>query len=413
MSRNKICVYTAITGNYDKLKEVEKEEGIDYICFTNNKNLKSKTWHIEYIETNEDLSNLLLARKYKILIPSMIKENYNISLWIDGAVIIKGSIHEFISQKCDIDNFSLACFKHSQRDCVYDEAAAIIKFKKDKIENVKKIIDYLKQNEYPKHCGLNETTILVRRHDSKELDDAMMLWYEFVAHYCPRDQLSFNYSIEKTGLKIKNIDGIVFNNDFFGWQMHISNHELQEVRVFYGEYQNIYHDIYEDILVKKIDKHTYSIRFKSLKDTNLLVINIGKNFGKILSVLNAEKFSKVDVFPYVKANKYKVLLYDDVFLYIYCDTLRNDNIAINIKLEEMTSEFDKIILADVLSTYHYMKIERDNMIKGISELNKYLETQIGLLNEHCNYLEGQLKIFENSILCKLYRKLFYILKKND
>ena len=35
MGEKKICVYTCITGSYDDLQPVEKEEGIDYICFTN------------------------------------------------------------------------------------------------------------------------------------------------------------------------------------------------------------------------------------------------------------------------------------------------------------------------------------------------------------------------------------------
>ena len=65
---NKICVYTCITGEYDDLKEIKNvEKNIDYYCFTNNKKIKSKTWNVVYIEDNE-LSNLLLARKTKIMI---------------------------------------------------------------------------------------------------------------------------------------------------------------------------------------------------------------------------------------------------------------------------------------------------------------------------------------------------------
>ena len=40
--KNKICVYTCITGDYDNPKEILKlEKGIDYYCFTNNKKIKS------------------------------------------------------------------------------------------------------------------------------------------------------------------------------------------------------------------------------------------------------------------------------------------------------------------------------------------------------------------------------------
>ena len=38
----RIVVYTAITGNYDELKEpIFIDQNIDYVCFTNNKNIKS------------------------------------------------------------------------------------------------------------------------------------------------------------------------------------------------------------------------------------------------------------------------------------------------------------------------------------------------------------------------------------
>ena len=45
--KEKICVYTCMTGNYDSIKEIPKKEaGIDYYCFTNNKNVKSNTWKV-------------------------------------------------------------------------------------------------------------------------------------------------------------------------------------------------------------------------------------------------------------------------------------------------------------------------------------------------------------------------------
>ena len=59
---NKICVYTCITGNYYDLKEVNKEEGIDYFCFTNNKTISSNSWNVIYIE-NKELDNQRLSRK--------------------------------------------------------------------------------------------------------------------------------------------------------------------------------------------------------------------------------------------------------------------------------------------------------------------------------------------------------------
>ena len=67
---------------------------------------------------------------------------------------------------------------------------------------------------------------------------------------------------------------------------------------------------------------------------------------------------------------------------------------------------DQIILEKVLSKYHYDKIKRDNMIMGLSDYNSYLKNQYNYLEEHNKYVEQELNIFEKSILCKLYRKVY-------
>lgn len=43
VKNKKIVIYTAFTGNYDNLKEPEYiDENCDYVCFTDNPNIKSK-----------------------------------------------------------------------------------------------------------------------------------------------------------------------------------------------------------------------------------------------------------------------------------------------------------------------------------------------------------------------------------
>ena len=93
---NKICVYTCITGDYDNLHEIEHpEKNIDYYCFTNNKNLKSKTWQIIQIKDNK-LDNVRLARKIKILGHPKINKKYEIDVWSDANVIWQKTISSFI-----------------------------------------------------------------------------------------------------------------------------------------------------------------------------------------------------------------------------------------------------------------------------------------------------------------------------
>lgn len=54
---NSTVVYTCITGDYDRLNDpVVVGNGIDYVCFTDSKNVNSKIWKTRPIP--DDLLNL-------------------------------------------------------------------------------------------------------------------------------------------------------------------------------------------------------------------------------------------------------------------------------------------------------------------------------------------------------------------
>ena len=66
---NKNVCYTCIIGNYDTLKDPKYiTDNFDYICFTNNKNLKSNIWTIKYIDVsfNDKISQIKFQRYLKV-----------------------------------------------------------------------------------------------------------------------------------------------------------------------------------------------------------------------------------------------------------------------------------------------------------------------------------------------------------
>src|SRR4051794_37365019 len=81
--QNKIVVYTAITDNYDHLYEpLYKCDKFDYVCFTDNPNLKSDFWKIKTFQhCNYDATRK--ARYVKIL-PHLFFQDYNYSVWVDA-----------------------------------------------------------------------------------------------------------------------------------------------------------------------------------------------------------------------------------------------------------------------------------------------------------------------------------------
>lgn len=230
---NKICVYTCITGDYDNLHEIEHpEKNIDYYCFTNNKNLKSKTWQIIQIKDNK-LDNVRLARKIKILGHPKINKKYEIAVWSDANVIWQKPISSFIQNF--FKNDTIAIFKHHMRSNVYDEAIACLKLRKDNKDIIQKTLNYYQSVGYPDNNGLCESTVFIKNTQKPQVAETMQIWFDMVKRFSRRDQLSFNYAIWKTNLKVDYISANVWDNPWFTTSKHNpSTLEIAGCSVYYG-----------------------------------------------------------------------------------------------------------------------------------------------------------------------------------
>ena len=200
--KKKIIVYTAIFGNYSGLVEQPKLENVDYICYTDSKDLKSKTWQIVNVSPPIKDDNTRSSRYYKILPHKHLNEAYDISVYIDGNILILKDFSDLITEK--LDNANMACFDHNHtdgdaRNCIYKEYEGILELNilsgifKDNPEIMKKQIEGFKAMGYPKDNGLIASGILIRKHFNKEVIDLMEAWWHIVMNQSKRDQLSFNY----------------------------------------------------------------------------------------------------------------------------------------------------------------------------------------------------------------------------
>ena len=196
----KLCVYTCITGNYDSIKEIEDlnlNEKIDFICYTNNKKLKSRTWKVVYVE-DDKLTNVQLARKIKILGTEELRD-YDITVWMDGDIQWKTPIRDFIKKYVDLKTYDLVGFKHWERKSVAEELLANYEIEKIGVEEALKIQNFYKETDFKDDNGLIETTVLFRDFNNKRLQKAMDKWFDFIVNLTHRDQLSFNYVEYLTG----------------------------------------------------------------------------------------------------------------------------------------------------------------------------------------------------------------------
>ena len=212
----KIVVYTAIFGDYSGLIEQPIQEGVDYICYTD-QNLKSKIWEVKKIDLPVENDNTRSNRYLKILAHKHLQE-YDYSVYIDSNVLVIGDIKELVNKY--LYRYPMACFDHNQnfkdpRDCIYDEYEAIIKLgeKKGKYKHdpevMKKQMDFVKQQGYPEHNGLISASTLVRKHNDPTVIQLMEDWWNLVNTQSRRDQLSFNYVAWKNSFTYEIIPGDV------------------------------------------------------------------------------------------------------------------------------------------------------------------------------------------------------------
>ena len=332
----RICVYTCITGDYDNLKEIKnKEKNIDYYCFTNNKNIKSKTWKVEYIE-DKKLSNIILARKTKILGTDYINNNYDILLWMDAAVEFKKPINDFINEYFSDDD-SFACFKHGLRKKISEEMNACLRFRKENIDNIEKLKKFYLKEKYPDDNGLIESTVYIKRPKDEKVKETMQLWFEMVNDYTKRDQLSFNYCIFKTKLKVRWIDEYVFNNDWFKWHEHSSNKIKEEYMIYYNDI-NKYDYKYQQVGKYKIRNNEYVIDDIVKFDSNKIYIEIS-NIPLIKYKIECDY--EIEYENTIDYENYKVFFKIPGFVFIKGKFKKGDRLFLKIKFDTF-EEYEKM-----------------------------------------------------------------------
>ena len=202
-------IYTAITGGKGILKDNQNKENARLVAFTE---LKSQSWEIRkplniFVDPNRN------AKIYKVLPQQFLDCEY--SLWIDASITLLVPLQNLIDRF--LRDSDIAMFKHYKRNCIYDEAKVCRKMKLDDPEIIDRQMEKYKKEGYPAKNGLNEGTIILRRH-TKKIEEFNNLWWSEISSGSRRDQLSLNYCLWKLRLRPATFPMTVYNNDMFSFQ---------------------------------------------------------------------------------------------------------------------------------------------------------------------------------------------------
>ena len=224
-----IVVYTAVFNDYDVLLQPKvMPSNVDFICFTYKKDIAKGVWE-PYLINEYDTSPKLMSGKVKTL-PHQFFSEYDYSVWVDGNIHIIGDIRYILEERLQEQNTNMAIPLHPRRNCIYDEAEACIALDKADPEEIHAQMERYRNLGFPEEYGLSETRILLRKHNKKEVVEAMETWWKEYKKGAERDQLSFEFAAWKCNFEYKNWVVDYENSEYFRLYPHkISNERLGDV----------------------------------------------------------------------------------------------------------------------------------------------------------------------------------------
>jgi hypothetical protein len=218
----KIAVITSISGISNKLENPKIVfDNVDYFAFVD-KIQNNSIWNQRLISdftTDDKYQGRRNAKIFKVL-PHLFLPDYDYFFWVD-------STHELILDphyviKNIIFEANIALFRHSQRNCVYDEADELIKLNYDHVSLIADQIDFYKSKNFPKDAGLFELPCSIRR-NTPSINTLNLMWWELICKYSSRDQISLPFAMHKLKIEPFILEGFA-NNGFY------SNKIMPQVR---------------------------------------------------------------------------------------------------------------------------------------------------------------------------------------
>jgi alkaline ceramidase TOD1/glycosyltransferase MUCI70-like protein len=211
----KVAIYTSITASKDSLKEPREHAPADLVLFSDD--LRDiPGWDVRpacklFTDPRRN------SRAPKILAHQYLPE-HDYSLWIDGSIRLLTPVQKLIDDY--LGETDIAIFSHSERRCLYEEAAICSERRLDDPATIAAQTASYARAGYPANNGLHECGVILRRHSARieALNNAW--WSEFCRHSC-RDQLSLNYVLYKIGVRPALFPASVWASSLVSYEGHL------------------------------------------------------------------------------------------------------------------------------------------------------------------------------------------------
>lgn len=213
-----LVVYTVAMGSSYDLPPTRPQDGVDYICFTDQQGLESNGWNIRYVSPLIPSDSFRSSREYKVQ-PHRWLSAYPKSIYIDSTVHLQKEPLEFWDHLIPDETILFGGFFHSFRATVADEFSAVAQAKLDWGHRIKEQLEDYRVfhaetlNEKPVWGG-----VLARRHNTKACTEAMEIWFAHILRYSRRDQLSLPLALSHLSSSQRHIiSSDIHESEFHKW----------------------------------------------------------------------------------------------------------------------------------------------------------------------------------------------------
>lgn len=264
----KTILYACTNLAYDQIfSPVVVTPGVEHVLFTDRKPRFVRGWQWRPLPDATGALTPTLTNRYAKFFPHRIFPDAGITIYVDANTLLIGDLRPLIGEFVD-SGADIGLFAHKQRFNIFEEFEFGLKVGRIPARDAEKgraqLQRYLEEGLARDH-PFTENAIIFRRHGNPALEGAMDLWWEQLATYTKRDQLSLPYVLHKSDIKAKIWDwNYKFENPYFTRYLHRRNF-LNDLNVtmknkryynrlnyhFYGSVLYAYHGLLKRVLSRQ------------------------------------------------------------------------------------------------------------------------------------------------------------------
>jgi len=200
----KVAVITAIFGGYDELKPIKTRARA--ICVTDADMEPVAGWQI--VKWNGPTNSPEMNSRFPKCLPMKFIHEADYSIWCDGSI----QWHcDPVSVLFSLETRHVACFQHRRHRMTAQEVDAVLDGNRACADSVMAQTEEYKRDGFLRSGGFDEAeffdlAVIVREH-STQAESFGEKWWAENTRWNSWDQLSFNYTLWKTGLGCSTIPG--------------------------------------------------------------------------------------------------------------------------------------------------------------------------------------------------------------